>query len=243
MDSLIPIGLTNRPELATQQALVQAALYRIKQERLRPLIPSLVLTGDAAPAAPGGYLADGAFLSGAGGAGNPTGIRNDWSAQILWELRNFGFGNQALVREREAQQQQQLIELFKVQDKVAAEIARAYAQVQSATTRVHQAEVGVKEALVSYAGNLTGLGQTTRVGEMLVLVTRPQEAVAALQQLARSYDNYFTSLNDYNRAEFRLFRALGYASDPMAGDHPGDPCLPVDTSRPTQMAPVNELPH
>ncbi len=45
VDVLIPIGLTNRPELASQQALVQAALARIRQERMRPLVPSLILQG------------------------------------------------------------------------------------------------------------------------------------------------------------------------------------------------------
>jgi outer membrane protein TolC len=238
VDSLVPIGLTNRPELATQQALVQAALYRLRQERIRPLIPSLVLTGDAAPAAPGGFLSDGVFLSGASGSGNPTGFRSDWSVQVLWELRNLGFGNLALVRERQAQQQQALIELFKVQDMVAAEVVRAHAQVQSARLRVQQAEIGVKEAQITFAGNLRGLAETTRVGDILVLVTRPQEAVAALQQLSRAYDNYFVSIGDYNRAEFRLFRALGYAAEALACDHTMGPLLPVDTTRPPQMAPV-----
>jgi outer membrane protein TolC len=241
VDNLVPIGLTNRPELATQQALVQAALYRLRQERIRPLIPSLVLAGDAAPAAPGGYLADGAFLSGSHGTGNPTGFRNDWSVQVLWELRNLGFGNHALVREREAQQQQSLIDLFKVQDMVAAEVVRAHAQVQSAQLRVQQAETGVKEAQVTFAGNLKGLEQTTRAGDILVLVTRPQEAVAALQQLARSYDNYFISVGDYNRAEFRLFRALGFAAEVLAWDRTTGSILPVDTTRPPQMAPVEPI--
>jgi outer membrane protein TolC len=238
VDDLVPIGLTNRPELATQQALVQAALYRIKQERLRPLIPSLVLTGDAAPAAPGGFLSDGVFLSGAHGVGNPTGIRNDWSAQVLWELRNLGFGNRALVREREAEQQQALIELFKVQDMVAADVVRAHAQVQAAGLRVQQAETGVKEAQVTFAGNLKGLAEVTRQADLLVLVTRPQEAVAALQQLAHAYDSYFNSVSDYNRAEFRLFRALGYAAQALAYDSTIGPMLPVDAKRPPQMAPA-----
>ncbi len=70
VDALIPIGLTNRPELASQQALVQATLARLKEERLRPLVPSLVLGGDATPAAPGGYLMGGVFGSGTNGSGN-----------------------------------------------------------------------------------------------------------------------------------------------------------------------------
>src|SRR5262249_36548429 len=36
VDHLIPVGLTNRPELASQQALVQATLVRLRQEKLRP---------------------------------------------------------------------------------------------------------------------------------------------------------------------------------------------------------------
>jgi outer membrane protein TolC len=240
LDNLVAIGLTNRPELATQQALVQAALYRLKQERIRPLIPSLVLTGDAAPAAPGGYLSDGVFLSGAHGAGNPTGIRNDWSVQVLWELRNLGFGNRALVREREAQQQQSLIDLFKVQDMVASEVVRAEAQVRSAQTRVKEAETGIKEAHITFSGNMKALTQTTRIGDTQVVVARPQEAVAALTQLARAYDSYFITVAEYNRAEFRLFRALGYASEALACDQSTGPILPVDSARPPQMAPASD---
>ena len=45
VDDLIPIGLTNRPELASQQVLVQAALQRLRQERIRPLVPSVLLRG------------------------------------------------------------------------------------------------------------------------------------------------------------------------------------------------------
>src|SRR5207249_7531812 len=47
LDDLIALGLTNRPELAAQQALVRATLERLRQERLRPLIPSVLLRGAA----------------------------------------------------------------------------------------------------------------------------------------------------------------------------------------------------
>jgi hypothetical protein len=74
---------------------------------------------------------------------------------------------------------------------------------------------------------------------LLVLVNRPQEVVAALQQLQQAYINYYTSTNDYNRAQFRLFRALGYPAQGLAcGDSLG-PVIPLDPSRPPQMAPVH----
>src|SRR5262249_36543731 len=40
VDELIPVALLNRPELASQRALVQATLERLREERLRPLVPS-----------------------------------------------------------------------------------------------------------------------------------------------------------------------------------------------------------
>jgi outer membrane protein TolC len=238
VDTLIPIGLTNRPELASQQALVQATLARLRQERLRPLFPSVVLLGDAVPAAPGGYLMGGVFGSDLNGHGNPWTGRFDPSVQVVWELRNLGLGNRALVRERRAETEQANIELFRIQDRVAAEVAQADAQMQSAATRIGRAEAGLKEAQINFAGNFRGISETSRFGDVLTLVIRPQEAVASLDQLARAYDNYFLAVNDYNRAQFRLFRAMGYPANLLSCERSPGPIQPVDTTRPIQMAPV-----
>jgi hypothetical protein len=111
--------------------------------------------------------------------------------------------------------------------------------VQASVVRVRRAEVGLKSAVESYAGNLRGLSQTVRVGELLQLVNRPQEVVAALQQLQQAYTNYYTTVNDYNRAQFRLFRAMGFPAEELAcSNRFGDP-IPVNTTRPPQMAPVH----
>ncbi|HEV3085013.1 MAG TPA: TolC family protein, partial [Gemmataceae bacterium] len=206
VDVLIPIGLTGRPELASQQALVQAALVRIRQERMRPLVPSLILQGSPGPSGPGGYLMGGVFASGAHGDGNPTVAREDVSVGLVWELQNLGLGNRALVRERRAEQQQLLVELFRIQDQVAAEIARAYVQVQSATTRVTTSERGLREAGLAYEGSLAELGKVDRKGDVEVQVRRAFEVIDALRSLSTAYDTYFLSINDYNRAQFRLYR-------------------------------------
>jgi outer membrane protein TolC len=238
VDTLIPIGLTNRPELASQQALVQATLARLRQERMRPLLPSIVLLGDAVPAAPQGYLMGGVYGSDLNGHGNPWTGRADPSVQVVWELKNLGLGNRALVRERQAESQQATVELFRIQDRVAAEVARAQARVESAATRIDQAEIGLKQAEINFTGNLAGISQTSRIGDVLQLIIRPQEVVASLDQLARAYDNYFTSVNDYNRAQFELFRALGYPASVLACERNPGPVQPVDTTRPPLMAPV-----
>jgi outer membrane protein TolC len=238
VDELIPIGLLTRPELASQRALVEAALTRLKQERIRPLLPSVVLYGGPAPSAFGGYLMGGAFFSSSGGQQAPTVGRNDVNVQLLWTLQNMGLGNRALVRERRAEQEQMLIELFRTQDNVAGEIARIHAELEAAAARIPEAEIGVQQAQISFAGNLKGLAQTTRFGDILTLVNRPQEVVAALQQLATAYDNYFIAINDFNRAQFRLFHALGYPAGILACHRTPGVVQPIDTSRPQPLPPV-----
>ena len=36
-----------------------------------------------------------------------------------------------------------------------------------------------------------------------------QEAVASVQALGQAYADYYATVGDYNRAQFRLYRALG----------------------------------
>jgi outer membrane protein TolC len=238
VDALIPIGLTNRPELASQQALVQATLVRIRQERMRPLVPSLILEGSPGAVGPGGAVMAGVFGSGAHGMGNPWVGREDVSVGLVWEMQNLGFGNRALVRERRAQQQQAVVELFRIQDLVAAEIARAHAQVKSSANRVAITERGLEAARLAYDGSREELGKVAKIGAVQVQVRRVFEVIDALRTLSNAYESYFQSVQDYNRAQFRLYRALGFTAGVLACERTPGPLLPVDTTRPPQMAPV-----
>lgn len=206
-DELIPLALTNRPELAAQQALVQATLQRLRQERLRPLIPSVLLRGNATN--PSGLLSSGYFGGGIDGRLSDFSARNSVDVQLLWELQNLGFGNRAAVQERKAENQLAGFELLQVQDRVAAEVVRVLAQARSAEARVHLAEAGLRDALESAEKNLAGLSQTRRIGEVNVLIIRPQEAVASVQALGQAYADFYGAVADANRAQFRLYRALG----------------------------------
>ncbi|MGH7174349.1 MAG: TolC family protein, partial [Gemmataceae bacterium] len=49
VNDLIAVALTNRPELASQQALVQASLRLLQQEKARPLLPSFLMRGWSTP--------------------------------------------------------------------------------------------------------------------------------------------------------------------------------------------------
>jgi outer membrane protein TolC len=211
VDELIPIALTSRPELAAQQALVQATLERLRAERLRPLIPSVLLRGSSTSVT--GTLAGGYFGGGIDDRMSNFGARMDIDVQVLWEFQNLGFGNRARVEERRAENRLSVLELFRLQDRVAAEVARAHAQLTSSSARLAEAEAGLRDAVESADQNLEGLGQTKRTGEgaaaLVLPVIRPQEAVASVQALAQAYADYYSAVADFNRAQFRLYRALG----------------------------------
>src|SRR5207245_2081286 len=158
-----------------------------------------------------------------------------------WELRNLGFGNRALVNERQADNRLALLELFRTQDRVAAEVAEAHAQVLSAAERLADAEGGLRDAADSAQKNFEGVGQTRRAGELNVLVIRPQEVVAAVQALAQAYGDYYGAAADYNRAQFRLYRALGQPAQAISGDGAGCPAPPPETT-PTESCPSSPSP-
>jgi outer membrane protein TolC len=211
VDDLIPIGLTYRPELAAQQAQVQATLALLRQERLRPLIPSVLLRGYSTPVT--GTLGAGYFGGGPNDSFGNGGLRSDFDLQLLWQLNNLGFGNRAFVRQRQAENRLAVVNLFRIQDRVAAEVAQSYAQAQLAARRTEVAERGLRSAALSADKNLVALTQTKGIGAQLVTLVRPQEVVAAIQALAQAYLDYFGAVADANRAQFRLYRALGQPAE------------------------------
>ena len=232
LEELVAIGLTNRPELASYQAVVQAALVRVRQEKRRMLYPTLAVRGVGSNT-PG--LAGGAFGGGVNDFLGNFGSRFSVDLQAVWEVQNLGFGNRALVREREAERRRALLELLRTQDVVTAEVVQAHAQAVRAAKRVKAAGEGVANAVATAEKNLQGLGQTKRAGEQLILVFRPLEAVAAVVALDQAYRDYYQAVGDHNRAQFRLYRALGHPAQALS--QVGRPIETRPASAPTSANP------
>jgi outer membrane protein TolC len=226
VEELIAIGLTHRPELASYQAVVQAALTRARQERRRPLYPTLAVrgVGSNTPGLAGGY-----FGGGVNDDVQNFGPRFSVDIQAIWELQNLGFGNRALTREREAESRRALLELLRTQDVVTAEVVQAHAQLDRAGRRLKAAADGVANAAATAEKNLQGLGQTKRAGDQLVLVFRPQEAVAAVSALDQAYRDFYQAVGDHNRAQFRLYRALGHPAEALCQVGAPPATLPATT--------------
>jgi outer membrane protein TolC len=239
LDDLIPVGLTNRPELASNQALVEAVAQRIRLEKGRMLLPSILINGFQTPDE---LIQAGIFGIGPNNKLNQWTGRADLSYQLMWQLDAMGIGNLARIKEQRGEQSRAIIELFKVQDGVAGDVTRAQARVQSAAARVGQAERSLRASVIAFNGNYDGLQQTTRFGDVLVLVFRPQEVVFALQRMKTGFDEYFSTVAEYNRAQFELFRALGYPAREISAIRPPGEVMPVDMERPGYLPPVGNGP-
>ncbi len=86
------VALTNRPELASYQALVQAAVARIRRERGRMLLPTVLINGFQTPDE---MIQGGIFGIGPNNKLNQWAGRDDVSLQLMWELEGLGIGNLA----------------------------------------------------------------------------------------------------------------------------------------------------
>ncbi|MBV8268121.1 MAG: TolC family protein, partial [Planctomycetaceae bacterium] len=240
LDDLMPVALANRPEVASRRALVEAAEVGVRREKARPLLPSVLLNGYQNP---GGMLIQaGIFGLGPNSSLNQWRGRDDVSIQLVWQLENFGLGNLARIKAQRGQESRAIIDLRRTQDQVAEKVNQAQARLQSAAVRVYQAERALRTGIITYNGSVKGLEQTSRFGDVLVLITRPLEAIYALELLQRAFDEYFTTVAEYNRAQFDLFHALGYPAQEVAMLRPPGEVLPVDTARPAYLPPVGHGP-
>ena len=226
-EELVPVALNYRPEIASRKELVAAANQLLRREKNRPLLPNLIVTS---PATATGLLPAGGFSAGANGSLNSSGSRMDIAVAAVWELQGAGIGNIGLIRQRKAEQDVASIDLTRVVFRVKSEVSQAVARLQTARLRVVETEEGVRQAIESADKNFIGLRETTRpAGEILRLIVRPQEVVQAIEALNVAYQNYSFAVNEYNVAQFEVYRALGQPAqwvNCQAGVRPQSPPSP-----------------
>jgi outer membrane protein TolC len=224
MDELVRVALNNRPELAENQALVAAAVERVRTARYRPLLPNVVLNynwGDfgggpdpntslitpATKTSPAKITTVAGF--GPSGEIHHMTPRADFDVSLVWRLQNMGFGNRAEIRENQALARQASLRLLQVQDRVVTQVVQAKELVDFWKKRVEIAG----RALFDARGQPNG-----PVFESLVLnfrrireveKTRPLEVLDSIRGLNDVLETYAQAVTDYERARFRLLVALG----------------------------------
>jgi outer membrane protein TolC len=189
-DSLIAQALSARPELAEARHLVCEAINRWKREKYAPFVPSVMLG-----------VSDGGMTAGKNTDYAAGQNRFDMDAVAFWELRNFGFGDQAAQRDARSVVDQTRWRQVEVMDRVAREVTEANIQVRARREQIKIAEEGVRVAVHSYKLNIDRIEQAKGL---------PIEALQSLQALDQARREYLRSVIDYNVAQFTLLRALGW---------------------------------
>lgn len=187
---LVATGLTNRPELAASRALVCEAVNRLQREIHAPWLPSVLLGASY-----------GGFAAGLGGEITNGGPRFDFDGVAWWEVRNLGFGERAARDNARAQIQQARMREVETLDLVAREVVEAHTQVVARKKQIAVAQEGIASAQQSYDRNLNRIRNAQGL---------PIEVLQAIQALDASRREYLRAIVDYNTAQFRLQRALGW---------------------------------
>jgi outer membrane protein TolC len=187
---LVTLALSNRPELAEARSLVGEAVERYRREHYAPLLPSVLLG-----------VSQGGFGGGLGGVIGDFQDRFDFDAIVYWEVRNLGLGEKSRRAEMRARRKQARARQVEVMDRVAREVIEANTQVRARQSQIAVAQEGITSASDSYKRNLARI----REGQGL-----PIEVLQSLQALDEARREYLRVVTDYNEAQFRLHRALGW---------------------------------
>jgi outer membrane protein TolC len=214
LDELVCQGWLNRPELAQAKELVQAAVFRLKEAKLRPFVPSVALS-----------YSGGGFGGGTGSFFGNFSTRGDFAASLFWELRGLGLADRGYIRSAEAQRRTADINVVRVQAQVAADVVASYKARAAAAEQMVEMRQSVIEAVQSLELNVANI----RRGAGLPGATRPIEVLQPIQALAQARTEYLLAVLAYNRAQFRLDWALG--RPPVGAPPPATPPHPVPSRR------------
>jgi outer membrane protein TolC len=197
LDALVRQAQAARPELAANAAETarRQALYR--QEKFRPLLPTLSI----------------GFSSGTFGGGtnrvdlvpvNPGfgkfGSRADFDVVAYWTAQNLGVGNAARQNERRAQREIATTEQVRLLNLVRREVVAAYSRAEAGQRRLEIARERLRSAEAGYRKDLG----RTRGGQGL-----PIEILNSAERLVQARRALVQSILEHNLGQFQLFVALG----------------------------------
>jgi outer membrane protein TolC len=207
-DELVRTALNNRPELAENQALVQAAVERVREARFRPLLPSAILNyswggfgGDPEALKSGGFGPSGQILH--------FGNRSDFEASLIWRLQNLGLGDAAAVREQQALQRQATLRLRQFEELVVTQVVTSQERVVSWRRRLNSTRAALFDADGAPKGPVFESLRLNFERIRAVEKTRPLEVLDSIRGLNDALEAYAQAVTDYDRARFRLLVVLG----------------------------------
>ncbi len=205
LETLIQQGLMNRPEVQARLDDLAEAQTRVRQERIRPFLPTLSV-GFSAGGFGGGSNRTAAGIPTASGQlqvspsfGNFD-TRTDFDVFAVWSLQNAGAGNRASAHRAEAVVGQARAALDQTSNEVRREIAEAQADVQVAARQIEITRAQLDLAEEGFREEMERIKKS---------VGRPLETLDSFRQLSDAQQAVLRAVVIYNAAQYRLLVAVG----------------------------------
>ena len=196
VEGLIASAVDARPEVVARSAAISEAQTRVRQERMRPFLPTVSV----------GY-------SGGGFGGSPTAsdfgplrTRSEFDAVAVWGLQNLGLGNRARTRAANARVGAAVADYDLALNQIRREVSEALADAQATSQQSRTADVALTIAEEGFKLESDRIRQGPG---------RPLELIDSFRQLIESRQELLRAVIAFNAAQFRLFVALG--SNPATG--------------------------
>ncbi len=197
LEALVAAAVRTRPEVAARAAETAEAQTRVRQERVRPWLPTVSV----------GY-SGGGFGGGSNRVASDFGPlqgRSDFDVVAVWTAENLGVGVRARVRRAEAGVGQAVAEYDLAVNVVRREVSEALATARAAARQTDAARSAVAIAEEGF----TLESERIRQGQ-----GRPLEVLDSFRQLLESRQELARAVVAFDTAQFRLYVAVG--SSPLA---------------------------
>ena len=193
---LVDVGLSRHPEIIAQNSAIAAADVRVRQEEMRPWLPTLSVGFSAGGFGGGSNRQD----LGVDSYVQTIGTRTDFDVLAYWQVQNLGYGNLSLQDIKRAERDEAVHTRALKINQIRQDVVQAYAQVQAARQTMGVAQLQLEAAESAAALDLL----RTRGGEGL-----PIEVLNSLSLLNAARLELIDAAIEFNLAQFELFVATG----------------------------------
>ncbi|WP_171471428.1 TolC family protein [Frigoriglobus tundricola] len=195
-EELVAGALRARPEVFARTAEVTEAQYRVRQEKVRPLLPLVSVGYSGGLFGGGGSQTTSSF--------GPLKQRSDFDTFAVWNFQGLGFGNRSQVRRADAVMSESIARFDVTVNQIRREVTEAQADARAAYRQLGLARVALGNAEEGYKLESERIKQGQG---------RPIEVLDSLQQLIDARRELVRAVIAYDTAQFRLFVAVGSTPD------------------------------
>ena len=234
-EALIAQAMQARPELASRFADIQETQIRVRQEKIRPFLPTLSVGVSSGAFGGGSDLVIPGF--------SQLASRTDIDVMAIWNLQNLGFGNRARVREANAVFSQALAEYDSTKNRIRREVLDAVAEARAAARQLDLAQSAIVNSTEGFQLDLQRIKGGAGVGAN---DASPIELLDSFQDLLDARQALVAAVMMFDIAQFRLFVAVG--SNPLNGQDVSRlvpaavPNIPIGFPRPIPVTPPPAIP-